>query len=904
MLQSEYYAIIRNLFIIFADARVMSKENRVTDQEKPGKEAVAERVDFSVIRIILLTFPLLVLSGVWIEFTEIHRQAGEISNGVPPAAAYAIFLPLLLLCAFIPWLRRRWKYTRGELIVIFSMLVLAVPIYGSGFWRHFVALQHENHRSRYLDLAMAGSPLLWPNHGNLLQEASVEDPPVEYAEWKLSHPDRSQIGPTPDPSERCLRITHENEGDESSATLLLRRSPSDSFVNALERYALFARVRLDDTSGSPLVSLSAGVRPDRMREIKSLRRDTPVGVLSPDRFVITGGIDVLVPRELDDTFFIRIMFRGKGTLYARDFSLIDTEVVYRYLEGYKEADPNVYANLSKADRSDTRLRPPRGLNKAYIKHVLFGLVPWDAWIRPLAMWSLIVVGVFLAMFCLITLFYRHWEEGDRLTFPLQNFLLDITRLDDGQRLALLRSAPFWIAFAFCAVHLSLQELQTYYEEIPAASLELVLADLLPPGLLKDALQPDWIHPSLTFSVRPLYVAVAFFMSLEISMSLVVFFLLSWVLRFVGYFTPLKALRLSPDYLSTPYPFGLQMAAGGLLFMAFFCILSARKHIRKVSRKVFLGDNTIDDSREAVRYRVAAFGLLVALTMFLLFARMAQINMFFVVALLGVYLLLALSAARIRAETGLPDAGILIMYPHRILIGFGGVVAYGYGEWLFTGQTLFLAVGVFLLSAPLIAEAMAAATRVGVPLKKLSICLFAAFFISLPVGGVISMSSGYTYGAMNMNKDAAHKRHTFGWNVSGGVEADNAVIERYFNQHPNEEPVITAENRSKISIVQTPVLVVTGLSFLTTGLLALARVIWLGFPLHPLGFALAFTPAMSTLWGSIAVGWLMKSLGLRFGGLQFSRGIVRPFCVGLFVGDIAVTSFWVVIETFSRNSALA
>jgi hypothetical protein len=347
-----------------------------------------------------------------------------------------------------------------------------------------------------------------------------------------------------------------------------------------------------------------------------------------------------------------------------------------------------------------------------------------------------------------------------------------------------------------------------------------------------------------------------------------------------------------------------MAAGGLLFMAFFCVLAARKHLRRVFRRVFLGDRAIDDSKEAVRYRTAAAGLLAAVLMFAGFARLADISALFVVCLLGLYLLLALSAARIRAETGMPDPGIVIMYPHRILVGFGGVVAYGYGEWLFTGQTMFLTIGVFLLSAPLLAEAMAAATRVGVPLRKLAICLFAAFFIALPVGGIVSMSSGYTCGAMNMNKDAAHKRHTFGWNVSGGVEADNAVIERYFNQHPDEETLITEQNRAGLSIIQKPVLIVTGLSFLITGLLALARVIWLGFPLHPLGFALAFTPAMSVLWGSIAVGWLVKSLGLRFGGVQFSRRVLRPFCVGLFVGDIAVTSFWVVVEAFSRNTALA
>jgi len=76
------------------------------------------------------------------------------------------------------------------------------------------------------------------------------------------------------------------------------------------------------------------------------------------------------------------------------------------------------------------------------------------------------------------------------------------------------------------------------------------------------------------------------------------------------------------------------------------------------------------------------------------------------------------------------------------------------------------------------------------------------------------------------------------------------------------------------------------------LLALARVIWLGFPLHPLGFALAFTPAMNALWSSIAAGHLVKRLGLRFGGVQLSRIVLRPFFVGLFVGDLLTVQYTV------------
>ena len=874
----------------------------MTSPPAPDDQSAGDEASFSAFRIVVLGLPLLVLSAIWVQIAEIHRQAGDMSGGVPPAAAWAVFLPVLLFCALIPVLRRRWRVTRGELIVIFSMLTVAVPLFGDGFWRHFVALQHENHRSRYLDMAMSSSPRLWPNYGNVLEDASVENGSVDGVTWKIDTPSPSAVVPAPDSAGRALRIVHDSDSEVSTVTAVIEATGKRPFPLPLTRNAVFARIRLDDPGTSTQVALAAGLQPDRLREIKSLRRKTQAGTLSPGRFEITGGIDYVTPRELEDRFILQLEFKGAGTLYAKDFSIIDTEVVYRYLEGYKDATPEVYAGLPHADRSEVRLRPERGFNLPYMKYMVLGLVPWDAWAVPLAAWSLVVAGTFLAMYCLVTIFYRHWEEGDRLTFPLQNFLLDATDRDEKKGLLLRHSTPFWIAFVLCAVHISLVELHTYYEDVPSFELRLEVADLLPAGPAHDALKGDWAHKPLEVNIRPLYVAVAFFMSVEMSFSLVAFYLLAWVYRFTCAFTPLKTMRLAPESLDTPYPFGFLMAAGGLLFMACFCVGGARKHLVKVMRKAIRGDPAVDDSREALGYRTAVLGLVLAAILYAVFARVADISVLFVLGLLGLYLMLSLSAARIRAETGFPHVGIMITYPQRLLVGVGGVLFFGYSEFVFTGQAMWLYLGSFLLLAPLLAEAMAASTRTGVPLRKLTRCIFAAFLIAMPLGAVVSMSSAYTHGAINMNKMAAEKRHDFGWNIGGGREADELQIGRYFNEHPDEEPLITEENKGSISRGHAPVLIVAGISFAISALIGLARVLWLGFPLHPLGFALSFTTGMAVLWSSIAAGGAIKHLGLRFGGVQLVRRTLRPFCIGLFIGDIVFTVLWTIIEAFTRGAA--
>jgi hypothetical protein len=77
-------------------------------------------------------------------------------------------------------------------------------------------------------------------------------------------------------------------------------------------------------------------------------------------------------------------------------------------------------------------------------------------------------------------------------------------------------------------------------------------------------------------------------------------------------------------------------------------------------------------------------------------------------------------------------------------------------------------------------------------------------------------------------------------------------------------------------------------FLFTLLLAAARLRFVGFPLHPVGFAVSGSWNMSLLWLPLAVAWLIKVLTLRYGGLRLYRHFL-PFFLGLMLGDFVSTS---------------
>lgn len=868
---------------------------------KPSQDLDRQQGDgFSSLRLIAIAFPLIVVGAFVTTAFYGALRGGDLSGGAPPTGAFVLFLPILAICALVPAVRRRWARARGQLVVLFSMLFLGVSLAGSGFWFHFVPSQIEFHRSRDLDWVMNVSPDIWPNDGNVLEGRSAEDEEATGA-WSTSNPDTTSVVQCPDTlasgPDRCVRIEHTDAASRSRLDLQLVADAPGPFVRPLHRYAVSARIRLDEPGPSPLVTLRAGMAPDQLMEIGSVRTATAPNMRAPDRFAVVGLIDYKVPRNLGDRFNLSLEFTGRGVLYVRDFSIISTEEVYRFFEGYKDATPQVHATLPETEAALVRVRPANRWSLAYAKHLLFGQVPWRSWSRPLMIWGLFVAATFLALFCLVTILFRHWDEGERLTFPLENLVLELTAADGGGRLSIIRCPPFWIALIACSLHLSLQQLHDYFPQVPHLNLDISLDQLLPEGRSRDALASHWGNPAFTFSIQPLYVAVAFFISIELSTSIVFFHLASWVYRFIFFFTPLKVIKTSSPQHFPGFPFSWLMASGGLLFMACFTIFSARKHLVHVARQVYLfGHRAKDNAEEAASYRLAVLGLLVATVLYIGFARGAQISVGFILIYMAIMVAVALGLARIRAETGLPTTALMVSWPQAFIAGLGSSLMLGYRQITFTAEACFLYAGSFLMLAPILAEAMAGAVRTGVPLRKVKSCLGAAFLIAIVAGGIVTMSWTYTAGVMNMNTggNMASKRSVYN-RMTTLVRGDDDLVAQHFGTNPDEPRIITDAKARQIAKIQPVALVVTGVSFAITGLLALARVVWLGFPLHPLGFALAFSEPMGDLWASIAVAALVKYLGLRFGGVQFNRRVLRPLFVGLFVSALLMDGLWIVVR---------
>jgi len=77
------------------------------------------------------------------------------------------------------------------------------------------------------------------------------------------------------------------------------------------------------------------------------------------------------------------------------------------------------------------------------------------------------------------------------------------------------------------------------------------------------------------------------------------------------------------------------------------------------------------------------------------------------------------------------------------------------------------------------------------------------------------------------------------------------------------------------------------------LLAAARTRFVGFPLHPVAYALSASWSIHLVWMPMLIAWLVKLLVLRYGGLRFYRRVL-PFFLGLIIGESIVGCSWSII----------
>ncbi len=511
-------------------------------------------------------------------------------------------------------------------------------------------------------------------------------------------------------------------------------------------------------------------------------------------------------------------------------------------------------------------------------------IPWAAWMIPLLMWSLLLFVVFFMMLCIVSCLHRQWLDKENLSLPLIELPMEIIGKEGESPggASIFRDRMMWVGFAIPVIIFGINGIHHYVLGFPSISLSLNFQDFLLEKPLSAMAPRSW---SFVFSFSPLMIGIAYILSSEVSFSIWFFFLLSRVqyliaeifgLSNVTGVTPGIGFETGGEYFAdVRFPFLYEQSRGALIAIVVFITWTARSHIRDVLRKAFRGAPDVDDSGEPLSYRMSILGLIGGMALCCLWVYMAGLPLIYALIFFSLFFIFTLAFVRMRVDAGIPYYTRILFPSITMYIVFGtGVSFFSHSDFIILTYLQILPYSCLFALMAVQFESFRMSRLVGVSPKRMALALILAFVLGLGVSYLSSLSVLYKYGL------AA---------VSGGIGesgADAALFAgRTFHHFPyymSSKDVPTDWLRIAFGVA----------GFAFTSFLMVMRRLYLHWPFHPLGYAFG-TAFGDPIWSAMLIGWVVKTVVLKYGGVQLYRR-ARPVFLGMMFGHLFMKFFWAVV----------
>jgi len=490
-------------------------------------------------------------------------------------------------------------------------------------------------------------------------------------------------------------------------------------------------------------------------------------------------------------------------------------------------------------------------------------IPWAAWLLPGFMWLLFCLAMSMAMISAAVILRRQWMDTERLVYPMMQPPIEIIRSSTpGARRPLWRSQLLWIGAAIPFVLFSLK----------ALSHPDYLGSIIPPfqtNVYTRLLERMII---LEFRFSPITLGFLYFVRMDVllglwagSLSLTCFY---GFLRFLGALPNLPKIGVW-SYDTTRAFTG----AGALIVFMAVVIWRSRRHIRAVISAVWRKGESSDSREEILSYRAAVLLLAVCVLFmagWLVATGLAWWQAAAFIALAG---LIFAALTRVVAEAGVPTA----MTP----VCAGDFMVGLFGSTAFTPQQLAGLGLTYPFHSEMRTSVMALAANglkvfhetVRHKRRRLMWGLLAAVTLSYLAAMILTIYYPYERGGLNLDD------FTF----------------RSAAQYPWTDAVRRVEN--PFGPIWTGCAWMAGGGALMASLLAACQYVP-GWPLHPIGLIISFHWAGRCLFSSALFMWIIKGLLLKYGGPWLYRG-VRPFFIGLALGEVFTAGLWATIDVFTH-----
>jgi len=477
------------------------------------------------------------------------------------------------------------------------------------------------------------------------------------------------------------------------------------------------------------------------------------------------------------------------------------------------------------------------------------LYRWEhlaAWSVPFLVWMGFLALLWWTMLCLVALVRRQWTESERLAFPLVELPVHMVHPNG----TLWRAKSVWLGFAVAGGINLLNGLHHWFPTIP--EIPIKHQDIAPYFPHRPWNAVGWFP----ISFYPFVIGIAYLMPLDLAFSCW-FFYLFWKAQLV------VSAALGWD-ITPEFPYIREQGIGAYLAIGLFLIAGARGLVQQIRQH---WHHTSREVGEVLSPRAAVVGLAVGVVglvgFFALFGLRWQVALGAVV----LYLLMALVITRLRAEFGAPIHDQHFSGPDHVFTKLIGVQGLSARELSMLNFFYWFNRAYRSHPMPFALEGLKMAQRVEAPLRPYWLwMLWAGVW-----GGALTfwayLHNAYRYGA----------GAEFFQGQLFGMEAYNR-LSSWLTMAPEV-------NRG----AQTATMV----GFVSAWALLWARSHWAGFPLHPIGYAISGSWAMNLVWLPIALGWLIKLLIVRYGGLALYRKLL-PFFLGLILGEAVIGMGWSLI----------
>lgn len=491
-------------------------------------------------------------------------------------------------------------------------------------------------------------------------------------------------------------------------------------------------------------------------------------------------------------------------------------------------------------------------------------IPWSIWLPILGAWTVFILLAYATLFFLASLFTNQWVVNERINFPLLQVPRLLAEAYDEQRLFSFLANPYLLCGLTIPLLIhTLGGLSAHFPSVPTFSTEILAGSYFPAnGLLSG-------YQKLRIFIYPAFIGFAFIATRQVSLSFWLFFLLAGLFAGLLQSTGLQIPATSLGTLFGPTissPEETQVIGASIIFFAFMIWL-ARDYLGSVIRQCI---HPAEQEMEAgwVPARYAMLGAILCYLLLCIWSAYWGMGLGTSALLYLCFFAAMLITAKVVCQGGIPYCtfntapadSILSLFGSRPLGTIGLIMGMSIQKMLFVDIRESLLPS--LVHTGKITEKLQQR-------KLLALTIAASLVLAVVVSFASMLYLCYRYGLQDLDMDWATR---------------------------TTQTVYTNADRL-LSMGQTPNPYILG--FIIFGALAMAGLIlcyyifpW--WPIHPIGYLMAYSSSMRILWFSCLIGWLCNSLCLRYGGTHLYRKL-RLFFIGLILGDFCMGAFWALVS---------